>query len=70
VDLGWQDLVAIGIVALAALYLSRLALGALMRKQADGCGTACGKCLGRGHGNISAPEQVVKIGTMPGFDGQ
>jgi len=64
--LGWQDLVALGIVSLAVLYLARLALGALTRKQANGCGAGCGKCSSRSGADDLVPEQVVAIGIVTG----
>jgi hypothetical protein len=66
VELGWQDLVAIGIVCLAVLYLARLAWGALARKQSAGCGAACGHCSAGSEKGLAAPPQVVSIGVPPG----
>jgi hypothetical protein len=62
-QLGWQDLVALGIVFAAAGYLTNMAWQAVFRKRASGCGSACGKCSAaetRG----GAPEQVVSIGGL------
>ena len=62
---GWQDLVALGMVALAALYLGRLFAGSLMRGHTSGCASGCGKCPIRSHANVGEPHQVVQIGTIP-----
>ncbi len=67
-ELGWQDVVALGIVALAVLYLCRLALGAFVSKERSGCGTGCGRCVSRSVANQRAPEQVVAIGRARGID--
>ena len=42
--LGWQDLLAGFIVAIAAAYLLRTALGILRRKSTAGCGQGCQSC--------------------------
>ena len=58
----WQDLVAMGIVALALAYLGRLVLTTFVRKQAGSCATGCGKCSARQPREAS---QVITIG-IPG----
>ena len=63
--LGWQDLIALAIVCMAAGYLARLAWRAFGRKAEGGCGTSCGKCSAGANATIPRPEQVVSIGTMP-----
>lgn len=64
-ELGWQDLAALGIVLTAAGYLARLAWNAVTRKQASGCGSGCGSCSARSVANNSVPEEAVSIG-LPG----
>jgi len=63
-NLGWQDLIALAIVCLAAGYLARLAWGAFGRKAESGCGSACGKCSTGANTSRTRPEQVVSIGTI------
>ena len=60
---GWQDLVALGMVALAVLYLGRMFAGTFRRGQASGCASGCGKCSSRSRANVGEPHQVVEIGT-------
>jgi hypothetical protein len=72
VTLGWQDLVAIGIVLAACGYLLSLGWNAVRRKQVGGCGATCGGCgartsiapLGR---ESEAPElvSISLIGPQP-----
>ena len=64
-ELGWQDLAALGIVLAAAGYLARLAWNAVVRKQGSGCGSGCGSCSARSVANSAVPEEVVSIG-LPG----
>ena len=59
---GWQDLVALGMVALALLYLGRMFAGTFARGQASGCASGCGKCSSRSRASVDVPHQVVEIG--------
>jgi hypothetical protein len=61
-DLGWQDVVALGVVLAAASYLARLAWGAVATKRKSPCGTGCARCSARADVSPSIPEQVVSIG--------
>jgi hypothetical protein len=66
----WQDIAALGLVALALGYLARLGLGAVSgRKSAGGgCGSGCGGCpSGRSSGLDGRGEQppLVSIGALP-----
>jgi hypothetical protein len=67
-NLGWQDLAAMGIVFAAAAYLTRLAWGALTRKAAGGCASGCGSCSVQSRSALGMrgvePDQVVSIGTL------
>jgi hypothetical protein len=73
-NLGWQDLVALGIVLAAVLYLSRLALSAFAGKKGSGCASGCGSCSAQSSSVLSsrviAPEQVVSIGTLGSTSGK
>ena len=60
-DIGWQDLAALGIVLAAVGYLARLAWNAVTRKQGSGCGSGCGSCSARSAANSAIPEEVVSI---------
>ncbi len=64
-ELGWQDLAALGIVLAAAGYLAHLAWSAVIRKQASGCGSGCGSCSARSPTNRTVPDEVISIG-LPG----
>ena len=61
-SLGWQDLVALGIVVAAAGYLARLAWSAVTRTSEGGCGTGCGKCSAGAAGSSPPVESIVTIG--------
>ncbi len=63
-NLGWQDLLALGIVLAAAGYLARLAWSAVTRKRESGCGTGCGKCSAGSAGSPSSVKPVVTIGSL------
>ena len=41
---GWQDVLVIATIALAALFLLRQAWLVLARKKAGGCGGGCSSC--------------------------
>jgi hypothetical protein len=73
-NLGWQDLAALGIVFAAAAYLSMLAWGALTRKSTSGCGSGCGSCSTQSRSALgvrsSEPAQVVSIGALVSNSGK
>ena len=67
----WQDLAALSIVGLAALYLGRTLVG-LFRPSRSGCASGCGKCgmargavALKGRGVVAAPEVVSIHPTRP-----
>jgi hypothetical protein len=64
VELGWQDVAALGIVIAATGYLANLAWNAVARRPAGGCGTSCGKCSGKSTTVEHPSGQIVSIG-MP-----
>lgn len=59
---GWQDIVALGIISLAVLYLCKLAAGALFRKNASGCAVGCAKCSMRPRTGVRITQQLATIG--------
>lgn len=64
--MGWQDVVAIGVVLGAVFYLSSLGWKGLIGGKGGGCGSSCGKCStadGKADGGSAGP-QLVSIG-MP-----
>jgi hypothetical protein len=67
-NLGWQDVAALGIVFAAATYLSRLAWGAFTRKAKSGCAAGCGSCPAQSSSTLgmrgAEPAQVVSIGAL------
>jgi hypothetical protein len=65
-DLGVQDLIALAIVLAAGGYLGWLALGAILRRPAPGCGSACSRCSAASSAEVAAREQIVTIGSIPG----
>jgi hypothetical protein len=73
-NLGWQDLAALGIVFAAAGYLSRLAWGAFTRKSKSGCASGCGSCSVQSRSALDVsgvePEQVVSIGALVSTSGK
>jgi len=73
-NLGWQDLAALGIVFAAVLYLSRLALSAFAGKKGSGCASGCGSCPSHTSSALgmrgSEPEQVVSIGALGSISGK
>ena len=73
-NLGWQDLAALGIVFAAAGYLSRLAWGAFTRKSKSGCASGCGSCPAQSSSGLGMrgvePEQVVSIGVLGSASGK
>lgn len=73
-NLGWQDLAALGIVFAAILYLSRLAFGAFSGKKGSGCASGCGSCSVQNRSGAAVsgiePEQVVSIGALVSTSGQ
>jgi hypothetical protein len=69
----WQDLAALGVVAVAVAYLARLGIAAVSRRgdSAGGCGSGCGSCpvgpsstAGRAHANGKGGP-LVTIGPPP-----
>ncbi len=64
-EFGWQDIVALGLVLAAAGYLARLALSAVTRKQASGCGSGCGHCSAQSAANRASPQEIVSITELP-----
>lgn len=67
--MGWQDLVAIGVVLGAVVYLSSLGWRGLIGGKSGGCGTSCGKCStgdGKTDDVAARPEQLVSIGLPRG----
>ena len=63
-NLGWQDVMALGIVLAAAGYLVRLAWTAMTRKSESGCGEGCGKCSMGSTASRASVEPVVTIGNL------
>jgi hypothetical protein len=64
----WQDIAALGLVALALGYLGRSALGAVSgrRPAGGGCGSGCGGCpSGREAGPDGRGEPLVSLGPPP-----
>ncbi len=57
--MGWQDVVAIGVVLGAALYLASLVWRGVSGDKSAGCGSACGKC------SSGRADAVVTIGLAP-----
>jgi hypothetical protein len=54
---GWQDAVALAMVAAAGIFLARKALGVVAASRSgEGCGGACAGC-----GSKGGKEQVVTI---------
>lgn len=67
--MGWQDVVAIGVVLGAVFYLSSLGWKGLIGGKSRGCGSSCGKCStadGKADGFAAGPGQVVSIGLLRG----
>ena len=57
--MGWQDVVAIGVVLSAVFYLSSLGWKGLIGGKSGGCGSSCGGCS---TGSEGQSEQLVSIG--------
>ena len=63
--MGWQDVIAIGIVFGVLLYLVNLLVGRVRRSGSGrGCGSSCGKCSSsKRQDTLSGSHiQVVEIG--------
>jgi hypothetical protein len=54
---GWQDVVALTLVAVALAYLARRAWRTLARRPSGGCATGCGACpVGQGKQQSGGPD--------------
>ena len=73
-NLGWQDIAALGIVFAAVLYLSRLALSAFAGKKGSGCASGCGSCPAQSSSPSGMrgvePEHVISIGAIGSASGK
>ncbi len=61
---GWQELVALIVVALATAYLTRRAWRLVRGKKSGGCSTcsSCGTTAGKQNGEVISVESLVKSG--------
>jgi hypothetical protein len=61
---GWQELVALMVVALAAGYLTRRAWRLVSGKKSGGCGTcsSCGTTSTNPNGEVISIESLVESG--------
>lgn len=56
----WQNLIVLGLVAAAGIYLARQAWATIARKKSGACGS-CGSCPAS---TAADPKQVVQIGLL------
>ena len=60
-DLGWQDILALALVAVAAIYVAYRAWRVLTRKRTTGCDTGCSTCPQSDPKSTSEAKPFVSI---------